>query len=82
MHNLIFYPQGAASLEDFAIETKHASADHELRDLILRDRERVNRKALLGGMVCRVARSSGLILQRARKFEAKRDIGLQRLRAA
>jgi hypothetical protein len=70
------YPQESASREDFAIEAKAASEEHELRVLILRDRERVNRKALLGGTVRRAARSSGRVAQRARMFEAKRDIGL------
>ena len=52
-----------------------------MRVLILRDRERVNRKALLGGTVRRVARSSGPVAQRTRMFEAERDIGVQSLRA-
>ncbi len=58
MCNSIHYPQESAPREDFAIEAKLASEDHELRVLILRDRERVNRKALSGGTARRVARSS------------------------
>jgi hypothetical protein len=69
------YPQKSASREDYAIEAERASEEHELRVLILRDRERVNRKALLGGTVRRAARSSGPVAQRARTFEAERDIG-------
>ncbi len=76
------YPQESAPREDFAIEAKRASEEHELRVLILRDRERVNRKALSGGTVRRAARPSGRVVQRTRKFEAERDIGLQSLRAA
>ncbi len=77
MSDWIRYPQESALREDFAIEAKAASEEHELRDLILRDRERVNRKALLGGTVRRAARSSGHVAQRARMLdEAKRDIGL------
>ncbi len=76
MHDPTHYPQESAPCEDFAIEVKPASREHELRVLILRGRERVNRKALLGGTVRRVARSSGPVAQRARTFEAERDIGL------
>ncbi len=82
MRTSIHYPQESASHDDFAIEAKHASKEHELRGLVPRDRERVNRKALLGGTVRRVARSSGPIAQRTRTFEAERDIGLQSFRAA
>ncbi len=71
----IHYPQESASYEDFAIAAKRASEEHELRVLILRGRERVNRKALSGGMVRWAARSSGSVVQRIPKFEAERDIG-------
>ncbi len=71
------YPQEFALRGDFEIEAKPSSGEHELRALVLRDRERVNRKALLGGTVRRAARSSGQVAQRARMLdEAKRDIGL------
>ncbi len=53
-----------------------------LRVLILRGGERVDRKALSGRTVRRAARSSGLGAQRAQAFEAERDIGWQSLRAA
>ncbi len=76
MRDSIHYPQESAPREDFTIEAKRASEEHELRVLILRGRERVNRKALLGGTVRRAARSSGPVVQRARKFEAERDIGM------
>ena len=75
------YPQESASRGDFTIEARRASEEHELRALALRDRERVNRKALLGGTVRRAARSSGPVAQRTRMFEAERDIGVQGLRA-
>ena len=77
MCNSIYYPQESAPHEDFAIEAKRASEEHELRALVLRDRERVNRNALLGGTVRRAAKSSGQVAQRAWMLdEAKRDIGL------
>ena len=76
------YPQESAPRGDFTIEAKRASGEHELRVLILRDRERVNRKALSGRTVRRAIRPSGRVVQRTRKFEAERDIGLRSLRAA
>ena len=62
MSDWIRYPQESALREDFAIEAKPASEEHELRVLILRDRERVNRKALSGGTARRVARFSGPVV--------------------
>ena len=66
------YPQEFALPGSLPIETEGRSDDHELRVLILRDRERVSRKALSGGTVRRVARPSGFVVQRARTFEAER----------
>ncbi len=75
MGDSIHYPQESASRDDFTIEAKPGSEEHELRVLILRGRERVNRKALSGRTVRRVAKPSGRVVQRTGKFEAERDIG-------
>ncbi len=76
------YPQEFALRGNLPIDADGRSDDDDLRVLILRDRERVSRKAFSGRTVPRMTKPSGRAVLRTRTLEAERDIGWRDLRVA